>query len=83
MNFFRTLQRSHASFEILRNEMVRRRFALESRRDIPPEPELVEFVHALSDDDFHKLLVVCGAFMAKARGYDVFNLPHPPDGVTA
>lgn len=78
MNFFRTLRAKAETFNELRDVMVRRRYAQESRTDIPPESELIHFVERLSDEDFHNLLVVCGAFMAKARGYDVFNLPHPP-----
>lgn len=80
MNFFRTLQQSGRSFTALRDAILRRRFAQPDRSDIPPELDLIAFVDGLSDDDFHRLLVVCGAFMAKARGMDPFNLPHPPGG---
>lgn len=78
MNFFRTLQATAASFEPLRDVMLRRRFAQPDRCDIPPQADLIAFIEQLTDDEFHMLLVVCGAFMAKARGLDVFNLPHPP-----
>jgi hypothetical protein len=78
MNFFRTLRASAASYDELKAVMLRRRAPVSDRVDLPPESELVAFVESLDDDQFHVLLVICGAFMAKARGWDVFNLPHPP-----
>lgn len=78
MNFFRTLQATSASYTDLRDAIIRRRYEQPDRRDIPPQAELIAFVEKLDADDFHRLLIICGAFMAKARGYDVFSLPHPP-----
>ena len=79
MNFFRTLRRSDLRYDDLKAVMLRRRVRVCDRDDIPPESELVAFVESLNDDQFHDMLVICGAFVAKARGYDVFNQPHPPD----
>lgn len=78
MNFFRMLRNSATDWNELRDVMLRRRAEAAQRMDIPPEAELIGYVESLNDDDFHRTLVICGAFMAKARGYDVFNLPHPP-----
>lgn len=79
MNFFRTIQAQATSWKALRDAMIRRRMACEHRRDLPSEEDLLAFLARLDDDDFHRLLVITGAFMAKARGYDVFTLPHPPE----
>lgn len=78
MNFFRTLQASRASWDDLKAAILRRRAPYWNRRDLPAEADLIAFIDRLDDEDFHRLLVICGAFMAKSRGWDVFNLPHPP-----